>query len=273
MIVECDLQTNTEAIPMEDRRDLEPARCAGMIKLSKGVVVLTGAGVSTAAGIPDFRGPRGLYVTRQYDPEKVFDIDCFSRDPSFFYEFSRDFIDLMKNTGPTFTHRFLAALEQQGRLKGVITQNIDALHQVAGSTRVVELHGSYQAATCRGCGEHYADLTYAWWDAAMGDSPSPPVALCPACKGVLKPDIVFFGEPVHAISEAQQMVAECDLLLVFGSSLKVTPASLLPHYTTRATIVVNKGDVTLTPAPYRHFVEEELDAYCREVAACLGLAE
>jgi NAD-dependent deacetylase len=258
---------------MNNRRDLDPARCAEEIELSQGVVVLTGAGVSTAAGIPDFRGPRGLYVTRQYDPEKVFDIDWFSRDPRFFYDFSRDFIDLMRITGPTFTHRFLAALEQQGRLKGVITQNIDALHQVAGSARVVELHGSYRAATCHDCGKHLADLTYDWWDAAMGDSPRPPVALCPACRGVLKPDIVFFGEPVHAIAEAQRMVAECDLLLVLGSSLKVTPASLLPHYTTRTTIVVNKGHVTLTPAPYRHFVEEELDAYCRVVATCLGLAE
>ena len=258
---------------MKNRRDLDPARFAEKIKLSKGVVVLTGAGVSTAAGIPDFRGPRGLYVTRQYDPEKVFDIDWFSRDPRFFYEFSSDFIDLMKNSGPTFTHRFLAALEQQGLLKGVITQNIDALHQVAGSTKVVELHGSYRTATCHGCGRHYVDLTYAWWYAAMGDSPRSPVALCPACTGVLKPDIVFFGEPVHAITEAQQMVAECDLLLVLGSSLKVTPASLLPHFTTRTTIVVNKGHVTLTPARYRHFVEEELDAYCSEVAACLGLVE
>jgi NAD-dependent deacetylase len=83
---------------------------------------------------------------------------------------------------------------------------------------------------------------------------------------VLKPDIVFFGEPVHAIVEAQEMVAECDLLLVLGSSLQVTPASLLPHFTTQTTIIVNKGHVTLAPAPYRYFVEEELDSYCREVA-------
>jgi NAD-dependent deacetylase len=258
---------------MNIRCDIDPARCAGLIKLSRALVVLTGAGISTAAGIPDFRGPRGLYVTRQYDPEKVFDIDWFSRDPRFFYEFSRDFIDLMKNTGPTFTHRFLAVLEQQRHLKGVITQNIDALHQVAGSAKVVELHGSYRAATCHGCRKHFADLTYAWWDKAMRDSARSPVALCPACNGVLKPDIVFFGEPVHAITEAQKMVAECDLLLVLGSSLQVTPASLLPHFTTQTTIVVNKGHVTLAPAPYRYFVEEELDGYCHEVAACLGVAD
>jgi NAD-dependent deacetylase len=261
---------------MNTRCDIDPGRCAEVIEHSRALVVLTGAGVSTAAGIPDFRGPRGLYVTRQYDPEKVFDIDWFSRDPRFFYDFSRDFIDLMKNTAPTFTHLFLAALEQQGRLKGVITQNIDAFHQVAGSANVVELHGSYRAATCYGCGKHYADLTYDWWDTAMHDSTRPPVALCPACAGVLKPDIVFFGEPVNAIVEARKMVAECDLLLVLGSSLQVTPASLLPHFTKQTTIVVNKGHVTLAPAPYRHFVEEDLDGYCREVATKLdsrGVAE
>jgi NAD-dependent deacetylase len=234
-------------------------------------VVLTGAGVSTAAGIPDFRGPRGLYVTRRFDPEKVFDIGWFSRDPRYFYEFSRDFIDLMINSEPTFTHRFLAALDRQGHLNGVITQNIDALHQMAGSPKVVELHGSYRAATCHGCGKHFADLTYDWWDTAMRDSPQSPVALCPDCGGVLKPDIVFFGEPVNAIAKAQKMVSECDLLLVLGSSLQVTPASLLPHFTTQTTIVINKGDVILAQAPYRHFVEEELDVFARKVAGFLGL--
>jgi NAD-dependent deacetylase len=256
---------------MNNRYDLDPAQCAGLIKLSRALVVLTGAGVSTAAGIPDFRGPRGLYVTRRYDPEKVFDSGWFFRDPRFFYEFSRDFIDLMIRSGPTFTHRFLAALERQGHLKGVITQNIDSLHQVAGSPKVLELHGSYRSATCHGCGKHFADLTYAWWDAAMRDSSRSPVALCPACGGVLKPDIVFFGEPVHAIAEAQKMVSECDLLLVLGSSLQVTPASLLPHFTTQTTIVVNKGNVILAPAPYRHFVEEQLDFFASKVAGCLGL--
>lgn len=256
---------------MNNRSDLDPVQCAGLIKLSRALVVLTGAGVSTAAGIPDFRGPRGLYVTRRYDPEKVFDIGWFSRDPRFFYEFSRDFIDLMIRSGPTFTHRFLVALEQQGHLKGVITQNIDALHQLAGSSKVVELHGSYRAATCHGCGKHFTDLTYAWWDAAIRVSSRSPVALCLACGGVLKPDIVFFGEPVHAIAKAQKTVSECDLLLVLGSSLQVTPASLLPHFTTRTTIVVNKGGVILAPAPHRHFVEEELDVFARAVARCLGL--
>ncbi len=256
---------------MKTLKKLDPSRCAELIKGSKALVLITGAGTSTAAGIPDFRGPRGLYVTRQYDPEKVFDIDWFFRDPRHFYEFSSDFIDLMKRTEPTFTHRFLAALEQKGDLAGVITQNIDALHQQAGSENVLELHGSYRSANCGGCGKHYRDLTYDWWDAAMHGSPETSVALCASCGGVLKPDIVFYGEPVSAITEARQLVSGCDLLLVLGSSLQVVPASLLPNCTTRTTVIVNRGDVTLSPAPNRHFVEEELDDFFSEVADCLGM--
>ncbi len=258
---------------MKTVRDIDPAECAEFIKTARAATALTGAGISTAAGIPDFRGPNGLYVTRRYDPEKVFDIDWFHREPHYFYEFSRDFIGLMKQTEPTFTHRFLARLERDGHLKGVITQNIDALHSEAGSEKVIELHGSYRSLRCLGCGKRRDGLTYEWWDGAMEKSSRPPTVFCPDCHDVLKPEIVFFGEPVHAIGEAQQMVSECDLLLVLGSSLQVTPASLLPHCTTRTTIVVNKGHVTLSPAPHRHFVAADLDIFCREVASCLGMAD
>jgi len=250
---------------------LEPARCAGLIGNAKSLVALTGAGVSTAAGIPDFRGPGGLYVTRRYDPEKVFDIDWFFRDPRIFYDFSSDFVELMKKTTPTFTHHFLARLEQLGLLAGVITQNIDLLHQEAGSEKVLELHGSYRSATCNGCGKRYEDLTHDWWDRAMHESPRRPLAICDACGGVLKPDIVFYGEAVLSIERARQMVERCDLLLVLGSSLQVMPASLLPNFTTGTTIVINKGEVSLSPAPHRFFVEDDLNTYCRDVAACLGV--
>lgn len=250
---------------------LDPARFAEFLETSKAPVALTGAGISTAAGIPDFRGPRGLYVTRRYNPEKVFDIDWFNRDPLSFYEFSSDFVGLMKMTSPTFTHRFLARLERQGRMKGVITQNIDALHQEAGSENVLELHGSYRTAACRRCGKKFKELTYEWWDAAMRKSPRSPVPLCPACGGVLKPDIVFFGEAVPDIEKARRLVERCDLLLVLGSSLQVMPASLLPHCTNATTIVVNRGGVSLSPEPNRFFIEADLDGYCREVALSLEL--
>jgi len=257
-------------MPTKTARSLAPERCAELIGRSRCVVALTGAGISTAAGIPDFRGPQGLYVTRRYDTEKVFEIRWFRRAPEFFYEFSRDFVATAKDVRPTFTHRFLAELEKEGRLSGVVTQNIDILHQLAGSRTVVELHGSYRSATCTGCGGKQRELTYAWWERAMGTGPTPPVALCPDCRGVLKPDIVFFGELVHGFDEAERMVARCDLLLVLGSSLQVAPASLLPYETTATTVVVNRGEVALPPGPHRFFVDGELDDYFRHVAAHLS---
>jgi len=254
---------------MTNARVLDPLHCAKLILGSNSIVALTGAGISTVAGIPDFRGPQGLYVTRRYDPEKVFEIHGFLREPRYFYEFSRDFVGMVKDVQPTYTHRFLAALEQQGRLAAVVTQNIDMLHQLAGSRNVVELHGSYQSASCSMCGKAFRELRYAWWVEAMTQGSSPPVARCDTCDGVLKPGIVFFGEPVHGFDEAEQAVARCDLLLVLGSTLTVYPASQLPFSTRAATVVVNRGAVDLPPGDSRYFVDSDLDGYFREVAAHL----
>jgi NAD-dependent deacetylase len=258
---------------MNEPLSLKPADCAELISRSRSVTALSGAGISTAAGIPDFRGPRGLYVTRRYDPEKVFDIRWFRRDHGYFYEFAHDFVTMMETVRPTFTHFFLARLEAAGTLSGVITQNIDMLHQSAGSRTVVELHGSYGSATCCGCGRAFDALSNAWWVDEMRSSPCPPVVLCPACKGVLKPDVVFFGEAVKGYDEAEHMIAESDLLLVLGSSLTVTPASLLPLGAGGSTVVVNRGAVTLDPSPLRFFVDDEADAYLREVADFLGMRD
>lgn len=256
---------------MGSPQSLTPAECAELIARSRSVAALSGAGISTAAGIPDFRGPRGLYVTRRYDPEKVFDIRWFRRDQGFFYEFARDFVTLMETVRPTFTHTFLARLEAEGTLRGVVTQNIDMLHQSAGSRRVIELHGSYRSATCCGCGRNFAPLTTGWWSAQMRRSSRPPLVLCPVCRGVLKPDIVFFGEAVRGFEEAERIIAESDLLLVLGSSLTVTPASFLPLRAKGATVVVNRGGVTLEPSPSRFFVDDDADAYLRRVADFLGI--
>jgi NAD-dependent protein deacetylase/lipoamidase len=249
---------------------LTPAACAKLIRSSRAVVALTGAGLSTAAGVPDFRGPQGLYVTRRYDPEKVFEIGWFRREPQHFYAFSRDFVATVKDVQPTFTHRFLARLEEQGRLLAVVTQNIDLLHQQAGSRSLVELHGSYAAASCGSCGRAFTQLSYAWWQQAMLESPDPPIARCSACGGLLKPDIVFFGELVHGMSEAERLIAGCDLLLVLGSSLQVAPAALLPSATEAPTVIVNQGEVALSEAPQRYFVAAELDDYFRQVAESLA---
>ena len=248
------------------RQTLTPAECAGLIKNAGSIVALTGAGISTAAGIPDFRGPQGLYVTHRYDPEKVFDIDWFRHSPGDFYEFSRDLVEVVKDARPTFSHLFLAALERSGFLTAVITQNIDMLHQMAGSRRVVELHGSYHSATCLACARQQLELSYAWWRQAMTRAAQPPVVTCPDCGGSLKPDIVFFGELVIGFRQAQALVEHCDLLLVLGSSLQVSPASYLARDCRAAIVVVNQGEVLLSGGSGRYFVDRELDGYFREVA-------
>ena len=122
--------------------------CAQLINDAQCVAALTGAGISTNAGIPDFRGPQGLYITKKYDADKIFDINYFYEDPEPFYEFARDFVRLEEKIQPTFGHQFLSQLEKNGKLKGVVTQNIDALHQRAGSQQVLEMHGSIWSSYC-----------------------------------------------------------------------------------------------------------------------------
>jgi NAD-dependent deacetylase len=117
-------------------------QCADLIRKAGQIGVLTGAGISTAAGIPDFRGPQGLYVTKRYDPETVFDIQYFYKDPVPFFDFARDFVGLEQNIQPTFTHDFLAGIEKGGKHIRIITQNIDSLHQIAGSTRFWKCTGA-----------------------------------------------------------------------------------------------------------------------------------
>lgn len=249
---------------------LPAARCAELLRQARTAVALTGAGISTAAGLPDFRGPRGILTLGRYDPEKTFESSWFRRSPEYFYAFSRDFIALVCQLQPTFTHRFLAWLEGAGHLAGVVTQNIDQLHRVAGSRRLVELHGSYGSAGCLACGRRFRDLDPAWWQRAMAASPRAPVALCRECGGVLKPDIVFFGEEVRGLDRAANLVGRCDLLLVIGSSLQVAPASLLPTATAAPTVVVNQGEVTLPAASHRWFVAADLETYFRDVARHLA---
>lgn len=254
------------------RQTFGHAECAELIQNAGSVVALTGVGISTAAGIPDFRGPQGLYVTRRYDPEKVFDIEGFLLSPGDFYEFSRDLVEVVKDVRPTLTHRFLAELEKTGFLTAVITQNIDMLHQMAGSRRIVELHGSYSSATCMECARQLLELSYDWWQQAMKLSLRPPVVTCPDCAGTLRPGIVFFGELVVGFDEAQALVQQCDLLLVLGSSLQVSPASYLPHDAQAAIVVVNQGEVMLSAGSGRYFVDQNLDGYFRQVAKNFGMA-
>jgi NAD-dependent deacetylase len=249
-----------------DYQTLSPGQCADKLLNAGRIVVFTGAGISTAAGIPDFRGPNGLYTTKQYDPDRIFDIYYFKEHPELFYRFSQDFIRILKRIRPTFTHQFVARLEKEGRLSGTITQNIDGLHHRAGSTRLAELHGSYRTAACIKNPRHCLDgLTLDWWEEAMYRSDSSPVVSCMQCGGVLKPGVVFFGETVHEIDRAENWIAQCDLLFVLGSSLTVYPAALLPQLTRSEIIIVNQGPVAMTAAPQRYFINGNLDHFFKKV--------
>ena len=234
---------------------------AQRIREKRHVVALTGAGISTAAGIPDFRGPKGIYVTRAY-PEDIFDMGAFASDPTGFYAFARDFLELEARLEPTFAHHFLARLEQQGRLSGVITQNIDGLHQKAGSQVVVEVHGGFATTVCLDC-EAQRPTGEIAEVVLRGEIPR-----CAVCGGLVKPDIVFFGESVKGMDRAVQLVRASDLLLVIGSSLTVYPAAGLPSQAGGDVVVVGRGPV-LTPAGAAR-VDADIEAFFQAVDVSLG---
>ena len=222
---------------------------------AKRAAAMTGAGVSTLCGIPDFRGPQGLY--RNPDAERIFDIDWFDRDPSIYYRGCRELVYGLAAHEPGPVHKALKALEDAGRLAGVITQNIDMLHQRAGSSRVFEVHGSPAVHRCRRCG---GEKTFAQIMQAIGENGGsqrlgdPYVPRC-RCGGVYKPDITFFGEalPEAAFLGAQALAVQADVMLVLGTSLTVQPAAGLPALALRhgAKLVI----VNAQPTPLDGFAD------------------
>ena len=243
---------------------MTPAELADHIRKAERVAALTGAGISTAAGVPDFRGPGGLYTTGKYDHEKTFTAEGFEADPSHFFRFARDVLEASGDLEPTFTHRFLADLERDGVLRGVITQNIDPLHQRAGSRNVMCVHGSFATGHCTACGREYG------FDELVAAIRAAEVPRCGCDRaGVVRPDVVLFGEMVKGLDLAAELVADCDLMLVLGSSMTVYPAAGLPELCTGLMIAVNRGPVGLPPGPGRHIVDAELDPYFERVAEAL----
>ncbi len=195
-----------------------------MILESKHAIALTGAGISTPSGIPDFRSPSyGLWA--RYDPFEVASLWGFREHPERFYDWSRSLIDTVRNARPNPAHIALARLEEAGYLYAIITQNIDSLHQKAGARRVIPVHGHVETATCLDCGAKYPIGEELWEMVKRGEIPR-----CPKCGGLLKPDVVLFGEllPYEELKAAQQEALLCDLMLVAGSSLMVMPAADLP---------------------------------------------
>jgi len=214
---------------------------AEMIETAEKVAVFTGAGVSTLCGIPDFRGPQGIY--RFMDADRIFSIEEFDRDPSFYYHHAQDFIYGLGEFEPGIVHKVCAELGRRGKVTGVITQNIDMLHQKAGSPEVIELHGSPLFHSCRKC------RLQTTFEAVAPVASKGKVPRCTACDGVVKPDITFFGEmlPAGALDGAFQMASEADLMLVLGSSLVVQPAASVPLATAQAGGQV--AVVNLDPTP------------------------
>lgn len=239
-------------------------QCAKLITEAESIGVLTGAGISTNAGIPDFRGPQGLYVTKQYDPDTVFDIRSFYRDPKPFYEFARDFVALEEKIQPTITHKFLAALERAGKLKGIVTQNIDSLHHKAGSQKVYEMHGSIWKSYCLECRKEFS------YEIMKEKLRTPGVPNC-SCGGVIKPDVVFFGENVKCLNEASALAEASDLFLVIGSSCVVYPAAMIPTLTQGKIVIVNEGEVQLNAFNVTLTVQEDADEFFKDVAGLLKL--
>ena len=195
-----------------------------LLKSSRYTVCLTGAGVSTASGIPDFRTPgKGLWS--KVNPIEVTSIQAFRDNPSRFYKFYRPRIEELQRVSPNPAHKALVKLEDAGYLQFLITQNIDNLHQRAGSKHIMEIHGNLNQAICNRCGERISSQELI----KRIDENKNGIPYC-QCGGVLKPDVVLFGEALSNIEEAIDEASKAELFLAIGSSLQVSPANLLPEY-------------------------------------------
>jgi NAD-dependent deacetylase len=232
---------------------------ADLIRERQPCVVLTGAGVSTESGIPDFRSPTGLWA--RFDPLEYGSLEAFLADPLRVWSFYKPRVAMLTDAEPNPAHLALAELERLGFVEAVVTQNIDLLHERAGSREVVEVHGSIRTATCPGCGERQS-LERVLELLAEADAPA-----CPVCGELLKPDVVFFGEllPAEAIERAYRLARRAGLLLVVGSALEVYPVAGLPEETLAGggqIAIVNKG-----PTPYDARAVLRIDGSAGEVLA------
>lgn len=226
---------------MEDKIN----QAAEKIANSKYLVGFTGAGISVESGIPPFRGENGIW--NKYD-ERIFDLNYFKNHPKESWELIKNvFLEFSEIAKPNAAHFALAEIESRGFLKTIITQNIDNLHQAAGSKNVIEFHGSLQKVRCTNC-DNVVDKD----DLNLNFLPPK----CPKCGGLMKPDIIFFGEgiPVIAYNRSFEEVGKCDVLLMVGTSGQVMPASFLPQVAQQkgATII----EVNLNPSSYTNSITD-----------------
>ncbi len=217
-----------------------------LLDYSRHCLVFTGAGISTLSGIPDFRGSGGVLSSQWHgmSVEEVLSLSCFQKHPELFYEWSKAFVYGLDNYQPNVVHRVVAELERRGIVSAVYTQNIDRLHQRAGSMNVKELHGSPSMHHCLKCQAEYDYQTIA--PIVQADQ----VPKCTKCGGIIKPDVVFYGQDMDMdlIDNAVIDMGKADLLLVLGSSLAVQPAASLPmttYYSGGKIVIVNKQTTPL----------------------------
>jgi NAD-dependent deacetylase len=214
------------------------AQLAALVRERQPCVVLTGAGISTESGIPDFRSPTGIWA--DVDPLEVASIRAFDQDPARVWRFYAERIHLLGHAEPNAGHYALAELERRGLVRAIVTQNIDTLHSRAGSEDVVEVHGSIRRGQCLGC------LWTEPADSVLEQLKVRPVPVCPHCGGTLKPGVTLFGEllPPGALERATELARAAGLVLVVGSSLEVWPVAGLP-LEARAFAIVNQGPTAL----------------------------
>ncbi len=238
-------------------------KAAELIRSSGKIAVFTGAGISTSCDIPDFRGENGLYsiVKKKYNlpfPEAIFDIDFFAENPSPFFDLSKDFFS--DDVHPSLSHRFIAWLEEQGKISVVVTQNIDMLHEKAGSKKVVACHGTYAAAHCLKCGKPYT------FENIENRMKTGTVPYC-GCGGVIKPDVVFFGEQLpKEFFDVYRNTPDSDLVIVMGTSLAVQPAAnfALKLAGMVKSIMINK-EPTNYDGMFTYIIHDDLDNTCSRI--------
>ena len=244
-------------------------RLKELIDASDNVVFFGGAGVSTESGIPDFRSKDGLYNQHDvrfdmYQPEYLLSHSCLVYEPNVYYEFHRQKMDT-RNIEPNNAHKYLAKLEEMGKLKAIVTQNIDGLHQKAGSKVVYEIHGSALRNYCMSCGKEFpSDYIF---------ESEEPIPRC-SCGGVVRPDITLYEEglPEDQVSGAIDSIARADMLIIGGTSLTVYPAaSFVNYFRGKNLVIINRDKIDVRQAENTLVINRKIGELFAELAQLQGI--
>jgi len=230
------------------------------LRNAKFAIALTGAGVSVASGIPDFRSSNGLFSKIS---QETFEIEFFNSEPDKYYKIAKEYIHTLADKTPNVTHKMLAELEKKGLLKTIITQNIDGLHQKAGAKNVIEFHGNVTSFYCTRCGDKYTRTQIDKKIDAAG------VPKCDKCGSLIRPGIVFYGDmiPQDVLTASQEMCSKCDLFIAMGTSLVVNPAAGLTqsaYYNGAKVIIITKGYTPYDKTAHHKF-DVDLEQFSKSV--------